>query len=237
MVVPRLASHAHHIWDDWGCPDVRSLVPGPKVTAPTHQCLDSSQTRESTEISRHWLRQVSGFLLWSQLPTYLPSFAQPITCPMRSAPFAAPCLALNLPCYARPVVHCFTSLSCPRPCTLDCRGTDMLGQDRLGFSASTLLTAPAWLLCDDHHIVAQAQASSSHGHSELAQNFLAWRNPLHGCGSSACSNQSPNPSRCLDTRPNHGRLLPVPYAQFGKTGTWLSIINFGHRQPVAAGQS
>lgn len=67
-------------------------APRSKVPAPTHQCLDSGQTRESAEIPRHWLRQVSAASA-APVTSYMLSFAQPITCPMRSAPFAAPCLA------------------------------------------------------------------------------------------------------------------------------------------------
>lgn len=234
-MVPCLASHAHHIWDDWGCPDVRSLAPAPR-----------SQHRPTSALTAARLGSPPRFLdigharllvplrpcgprsynLHAQFRPahHLPHEVSPLRCPV---PRTRPCHAPRSPL--------FHITPTPSSRYLNRRGTDMLEQDGLGFSASTLLTAPAWVLSDGRHTMAHTLASS-HGHSERAQNFLAWRNPLHGCGSSACSNHNPNLSHSLDTRPNHGSLLPVRNTQLG-TCTWHSIIDFGHRQAVAAGRS
>lgn len=162
-------------------------APRPNLPAPTHQCLDSGQTRESTEIPRHWPRQVSAASA-APVTSYMLSFAQPIACPMRSAPFAAPCPVLSthtrssLPCRAmRPCrVHCFTFALIPSSWYLIHGGTDMLDQDGLGFSARRSPTASrpgCHAVAAHHHHGSCSGSGLSHGHSELAQNFLAWRNP------------------------------------------------------------
>lgn len=165
-------------------------APRPNLPAPTHQCLDSGQTRESTEIPRHWPRQVSAASA-APVTSYMLSFAQPIACPMRSAPFAAPCpvprpsrahthapVYLAVPCVL--VVHCFTIALAPSSWYLIHRGTDMLVQDGLGFSARRSPTASrsgCHAMARHHHHGSCSASGSSHGHSELAQNFLVWRNP------------------------------------------------------------
>lgn len=167
-------------------------APRPNLPAPTHQCLDSGQTRESTEIPRHWPRQVSAASA-APVTSYMLSFAQPIACPMRSAPFAAPCprapvprpshtlpVYPTVPCVLVVLVHCFTFALTPSSRYLIHRGTDMLDQDGLGFSARRSPTASrsgCHAMPAHHHHGSCSGSGSSHGHSELAQNFLAWRNP------------------------------------------------------------
>lgn len=163
-------------------------APRPKLPAPAHHCLDSGQTRESAEIPRHWLRQVSAASA-APVTSYMLGFAQPIACPMRSAPFAAPCLAhsdSHSHSHSKPTVPYHAVPPCsplfhialtPSSWYLNHGGTDMLDQDGLGFSArrSTHCSRSG---C--HALAAHNHGScsgSSHGHSELAQNFLAWRNP------------------------------------------------------------
>lgn len=92
MMVPCLASHALHTWDDWGCPDVRPLLPDPRSQHRPTSVLTAARLG-----SRPRFLDIgyASFSAASAAPvtSYMLSFAQPIACPMRSAPFAAPCLA------------------------------------------------------------------------------------------------------------------------------------------------
>lgn len=123
VMVACLASHALRTWDDWGCPDVRPLLPDP-----------SSQHRPTSVLTAARLGSRPRFLdigharfpaasvplrpqpsceLHAQFrPAHrLPHEVSPLRCPVPRT------LQSTMPCGPVAVVHCFTSLSHPRPGT------------------------------------------------------------------------------------------------------------------------
>lgn len=136
--MPCLASHALHTWDDWGCPDVRPLLPDP-----------SSQHRPTSVLTAARLGSRPRFLDIGHA-RFLP--------PLRPQPRAT-VHAQFRPAHRLP--HEVSPLRCPVPRTLTLQstvplpacsplfhialapsswylihgGTDMLDQDGLGFSA------------------------------------------------------------------------------------------------------
>lgn len=135
-------------------------APRSKLPAPTHQCLDGGQTRESAEIPRHWLLQlpavfaapVTSYTAQFRTAHRLPHEVSPLCCPV-PPPRASCSLQSTMPCVL--VVHRFTIPLAPSSWSLSRGGTDMPDQDGPWFQRLDAhhTTSPAVMLmpCDGRH--------------------------------------------------------------------------------------